>query len=387
MNRWANSTAILALEDGRVFHGRSFGAPGTRAGEVVFNTAMTGYQEVYSDPSYAGQIVCLTYPLIGNYGVNDQDFESVRFHAEGVIVREHCEHPSSWRMEGRLSDWLEERGVVAMAEVDTRALTRYIRSHGELRAVISTEELDPERAVALARASQGLLGADLASRVTCPAPYVFARGERGRVVVYDYGVKRNILRELALRGFEVAVVPSRTDAADVLAQKPVGVVLSNGPGDPAAVQGAPEAVGRILGQVPVLGICLGHQITALALGARTSKLKFGHHGANHPVLELATGRISVTSQNHGFVVDESTLPEGCRVSHRSLNDGAVEGLECERLALVSVQYHPESSPGPHDSKYLFDRFAELTETRPTRAAVPAVPAAAATAAATGAPLR
>ncbi len=380
MNPWIKSTALLALEDGRVFHGRSFGASGTREGEIVFNTAMTGYQEIYSDPSYAGQIVCLTYPLIGNYGTNDEDFESARFFTEGVVMREHCEHPSSWRMEGRLADRLAERDVVAISEVDTRALTRHIRQAGELKAVLSTEDLDPERLVARARASRGLVGADLASRVTCEAPYIFAPGERGRVVVYDYGVKRNILRELALRGFEVSVVPAGTEASAVLAQKPVGVVLSNGPGDPAAVRGAPETVAEILGRVPVLAICLGHQITGLALGARTSKIKFGHHGANHPVLELATGRISVTSQNHGFVVDEATLPEGCRVSHRSLNDGAVEGLECAKLALVSVQYHPEASPGPHDSTYLFDRFAELTETKPVRptttaATAPAVPTA------------
>jgi carbamoyl-phosphate synthase small subunit len=371
MKPWTNATAALALEDGRIFYGQSFGAPGARTGEVVFNTAMTGYQEIFSDPSYAGQIVCLTYPLIGNYGVNDEDFESARFHAEGVVVREHCERPSSWRLQGRLSDWLAERGVVAISEVDTRALTRHIRRAGELKAILSTEDLDGERLVERARASHGLEGSDLASRVTCTVPYSFATGERGRVVVYDYGAKRNILRELVRRGFAVDVVPAHTPAADVLARRPVGVVLSNGPGDPAAVTGAPETVRALLGTVPVLAICLGHQIAGLALGASTSKLKFGHHGANHPVIELATGKIAVTSQNHGFVVDEKTLPQGVRVSHRSLNDGAVEGLVAERLALVSVQYHPEASPGPHDSIELFDRFAELTETKPAPAA-PAV---------------
>jgi carbamoyl-phosphate synthase small subunit len=374
MKPWTRATAALALEDGRIFYGQAFGATGTRTGEVVFNTAMTGYQEIYSDPSYSGQIVCLTYPLIGNYGVTDEDFESPRFHTEGVVVREHCERPSSWRSEGRLTDWLEERGVPGIAEVDTRALTRHIRSQGELRAVLTTDgDLDPERLVAQAQASVGLLGADLVSRITCAAPWTFAQGERGRVVVYDFGAKRNILRELARRGFEVEVVPAGTSAEATLARRPVGVVLSNGPGDPAAVPGAPETVARLLGRVPILAICLGHQITALALGARTHKLKFGHHGANHPVLEVATGRIAVTSQNHGFVVDETTLPAGCRVSHRSLNDGAVEGIAHEKFALVSVQYHPEAAPGPHDSVDLFDRFAALTETAPVKA--PNAPAA------------
>ena len=369
MKPWMNADACVVLEDGRAFYGRSFGAKGAREGEVVFNTAMSGYQEVYSDPSYAGQIVCLTYPLIGNYGVTDADFESSRFHAEGVIVREHCEHPSSWRLEARLGDWLTERGIVAISEVDTRALTRHIRQAGELRAVISTDDLDPGRLAERARASAGLMGADLASRVTCAAPYAFAPGERGRVVVYDYGVKRTILTEVARHGFAVDVVPAHTPAAEVLAMNPVGVVLSNGPGDPAAVKGAPENVAALLGRVPLLAICLGHQIAGLALGATTSKLKFGHHGANHPVVDLATGRVAVTSQNHGFVVDERSLPKGCRVSHRSLNDGAVEGIAHDALALVSVQYHPESAPGPHDSHGLFDRFAELTATRPS--AVPA----------------
>ena len=368
MKPWTGANACLALEDGRTFYGRSFGAARAGEGEIVFNTAMSGYQEIFSDPSYAGQIVCLTYPLIGNYGVSDEDFESSRFHVEGVVVREHCEHPSSWRQQGRLGDWLAERGVPAISEVDTRPLTRHIRQAGEIKALLSTDDLDPDRLVARARAGRGLVGADLASRVTCAAPYEFAAGERGRVVVYDYGVKRNILAELALRGFTVEVVPAHTKAADALARNPVGIVLSNGPGDPAAVAGAPQNVAALLGKVPILAICLGQQITALALGATTSKLKFGHHGANHPVLDLATGRVAVTSQNHGFVVDERSLPEGMRVSHRSLNDGAVEGLVHERLALVSVQYHPESSPGPHDSTHLFDRFADLTATRPVPAA-------------------
>jgi len=365
MRPWMNANAALALEDGRVFFGRSFGAAGTRTGEVVFNTAMAGYQEIYSDPSYAGQIVCLTYPLIGNYGVNDEDFESThegRFFAEAVIVREHCEHPSSWRAQGRLTDWLAERGVVGLAEIDTRALTRHIRTAGELKGVVSTEDLDEARLVERARAARGLEGRDLASVVTCAEPWTFAEGERGRVVVYDYGVKRGILRELALRGFGVEVVPAHTPAEAVLARRPAGIVLSNGPGDPAAVPGAPETVARLLGQAPVLAICLGHQIAGLALGATTRKLKFGHHGANHPVLELASGKIAVTSQNHGFVIEEKSLPAGCRVSHRSLNDGAVEGIEHEKLALVSVQYHPEASPGPRDSVHLFDRFADLTGT-------------------------
>jgi carbamoyl-phosphate synthase small subunit len=286
------------------------------------------------------------------------------FHAEAVVVREHCEHPSSWRAQGRLGDWLAERGVVGISEIDTRALTRHIRAAGELRAVVSTEDLDETRLVERARQASGLEGKDLASLVTGSAPWTHAEGERGRIVVYDYGAKRGILRELAARGFAVDVVPAHTPAEVVLAGRPVGVVLSNGPGDPAAIPGAPENVAKLLGNVPVLAICLGHQIAGLALGAKTRKLKFGHHGANHPVLEIETGRISVTSQNHGFVVEEKTLPAGVAVSHRSLNDGAVEGLAHAKLALVSVQFHPEASPGPHDSRYLFDRFADLTETRP-----------------------
>jgi len=363
MKPWIHATAALALEDGRIFWGRAFGAETRRTGEVVFNTAMSGYQEIYSDPSYAGQIVCLTYPLIGNYGANDEDFESSQFHAEAVVVREFCERPSSWRSQGRLDDWLAERGVPGISEIDTRALTRHIRSQGELRAVLATDgELDPDRLVAEARAAQGLEGRDLARVVTCREPYIFAPGERGRVVVYDYGVKTGILRSLSRRGFEVRVVPAHTPAADVLALAPVGVVLSNGPGDPAATEGAAANVAQLLGRVPVMGICLGHQLAALALGAKTRKLKFGHHGANHPVIEVATGRIAVTSQNHGFVVDEASLPAGVTVSHRSLNDGAVEGIAHEKLALLAVQYHPEASPGPHDAEYLFDRFATLTET-------------------------
>jgi len=365
MKAWAKADAALALEDGRIFWGRAFGAPGERTGEVVFNTAMTGYQEIYSDPSYAGQIVCLTYPLIGNYGANDEDFESSRFHVEGVVVREHCERPSSWRAQGTLDEWLAERDVPGISEVDTRALTRHIRSAGELRGVLAAGgDLDPERLVARARAAQGLAGRDLASVVTCREAYTFATGERGRVVVYDYGVKRGILRAVARLGFEVRVVPAHTPAAEALALSPVGIVLSNGPGDPAAVPDAAANVAQLLGKTPVLAICLGHQVTALALGARTSKLKFGHHGANHPVMDLATGRIAVTSQNHGFVVDEASLPAGTTVSHRSLNDGAVEGLVHAGMALVSVQFHPEASPGPHDSADLFARFAALTETRP-----------------------
>ena len=366
MKHWTAANAALALEDGRIFYGRSFGAPGTRTGEVVFNTAMTGYQEIYSDPSYSGQIVTLTYPLVGNYGANDDDFESRvdsrAFHAEAVVVREHCERPSSWRAQGRLGDWLEERGVVGISEIDTRALTRHIRSAGELRAVVSTEDLDERRLVARARAASGLWAKTL--QVSS------ARGPRGRSprrTRLRHGVRlRGEARHPArARGARVRRRrgPAHTPAAEVLARRPVGVVLSNGP----ATRPRCPARARMSASCSATCRCWplpGHQIAGLALGAQTKKLKFGHHGANHPVLEVATGRISVTSQNHGFVVDESTLPPGVRVSHRSLNDGAVEGIAHDGLALVSVQYHPEASPGPHDSAYLFDRFADLTETRP-----------------------
>jgi len=364
--------AILALEDGRVFRGRRLGAEGEAYGEVVFNTSMTGYQEILSDPSYAGQIVTLTYPLIGNYGVRAEFFESRRLFAEALVVREAAEFPQPWRSEGRLAEFLEERGVVAIEGIDTRALTRHIREKGELRAVLSTTDLDEKRLVAKARTSAGLLGRNLAAEVTCSEPYLWtpegseapapapaASPRPARVVVYDFGVKRNILRSLAAQGLEVVVVPASTPVDRALAYSPVGVVLSNGPGDPA---GTPEAIAAalgVIGKLPVLGICLGHQVSGLALGAKTSKLKFGHHGANHPVMNVPAQRVEITSQNHGFVVDPAGLPKGAHLTHRSLNDGACEGFAMPEKNLICVQFHPEASPGPHDSHLLFAEFTRL----------------------------
>jgi carbamoyl-phosphate synthase small subunit len=363
--------AILALEDGRVFRGRRLGAEGEAYGEVVFNTSMTGYQEILSDPSYAGQIVTLTYPLIGNYGVRAEFFESRRLFAEALVVREAAEFPQPWRSEGRLTEFLEERGVVAIEGIDTRALTRHIRAKGELRAVLSTTDLDEKRLVAKARASAGLLGRNLAAEVTCAEPYQWtaagaeapvaarASSQRSRVVVYDFGVKRGILRSLAAQGLDVIVVPAATPVEKALAYGPVGVVLSNGPGDPAATPEAIAAAQGLIGKLPVLGICLGHQVSGLALGGKTSKLKFGHHGANHPVMDVSANKVEITSQNHGFVVEPATLPAGARITHRSLNDGALEGFAAPDRHLICVQFHPEASPGPHDSRSVFDEFSRM----------------------------
>jgi carbamoyl-phosphate synthase small subunit len=337
---------------------------GEAYGEIVFNTAMCGYQEILTDPSYTGQIVTFTYPLIGNYGIQEGASESHRAFAGGVVMREASRAPSPWQAEMRLGEFLEEQGVVGIEEVDTRALTRHIRERGELKAVISTVDLEPGNLVEKARNSEGLSGRDLANQVSCSELYSFdSAGERGTVVVYDFGVKRGILRALTARGFRVLVVPARTPAAAVLAHEPVGILLSNGPGDPAAVKIATDTVRQLLGKLPILGICLGHQIAALALGAKTHKLKFGHHGANHPVQEIATGRVAITSQNHGFVVDDETLPGNAVVTHRSLNDGALEGFAVPALDLECVQFHPEASPGPLDSEEIFDSFARRCDER------------------------
>ncbi|HEV8479611.1 MAG TPA: glutamine-hydrolyzing carbamoyl-phosphate synthase small subunit [Candidatus Eisenbacteria bacterium] len=378
--------AILALEDGRIFRGRRLGAEGEAYGEIVFNTSMTGYQEILSDPSYAGQIVTLTYPLIGNYGVRADFFESRRLFAEALVVREAAEFPQPWRSEGRLAEFLEERAVVAIEGIDTRALTRHIREKGELRAVLSTTDFDAQRLVAKAKASAGLLGRNLAVEVSCAEPYLWTPAgaeapapaptaaptgpRRARVVVYDFGVKRGILRSLAAQGLEVVVVPAGTPTERALAYSPVGVVLSNGPGDPAATPEAVAAAQGVIGRLPVLGICLGHQVSGLALGAKTSKLKFGHHGANHPVMNLPANRVEITSQNHGFVVEPSTLPQGTRLTHRSLNDGACEGFAAPDRHLLCVQFHPEASPGPHDSRSLFNEFARLCGLAERRAETP-----------------
>jgi carbamoyl-phosphate synthase small subunit len=356
--------ALIALEDGRVFRGRSFGAPGTRCGEVVFNTSMTGYQEILTDPSYAGQIVTMTYPLIGNYGVNPDDVESGRIQAEGLIVREACRIPSNWRSRQSLPDYLATQGVIGIEGVDTRALTLHIRTVGAMRAAISTEGRTAEELVAMARAWEGLVGRDMVRFVTRPEAEAWpAPAEtRFRVVAYDFGVKRNILRLLAASGCQVTVVPAGTSAEATLAAKPDGVMLSNGPVDPAALTRIIPEVRKLVGKAPIFGICLGHQLLGLALGGKTFKLKFGHRGANQPVRELATGRIDITSQNHGFCVDIDSLPQDeVELTHVNLDDNTLEGFRHRKLPLFAVQYHPEASPGPHDASHLFGRFVRLME--------------------------
>ena len=367
--------AWLALETGVVVEGRSVGADGESSGDLVFNTAMTGYHEILTDPSYAGQMVLMTYPLIGNYGVADEDAESAGAWAEGFVVKEMCQVPSSHRADRSLPDWLRERGIVAIEGVDTRRLTRLVREEGSLRCVLSTVDGDPNSLVAKARAARGTDGRDLASVVTCPEPYAWAEGyhdsypaltgprsgsgERPRCVAYDFGAKRNILRSLVHAGFDVQVVPAGTAADDVLAMEPDGVFLSNGPGDPAAVTGAIDQVANLVGKVPIFGICLGHQILSIILGAKTYKMPFGHHGANHPVRDLATGKVEITSQNHSFAVRAEDLPAHLELTHVNLNDGTVEGMRHTSEPLFSIQYHPEAAPGPLDSTHLFVRFRDL----------------------------
>jgi carbamoyl-phosphate synthase small subunit len=362
---------ILALEDGRLFRGRAFGAQGERTGEVVFNTSMCGYQEILTDPSYCGQIVTMTYPEIGNYGTNALDRESSGPRVEGFVVRELNSVPSNWRATQDLHLYLNQHGIPGISEIDTRALTRHIRSRGTMRAVLSSQDRNPESLVRKARECAPIESRDLVGRVTCGERYRWenVRDERwaplaGTVstdrrlhcVAYDFGAKRNILRVLRESGFDVTVVPATTPSDDVMALRPDGLFLSNGPGDPAAATYAVEAVRGLIGKVPLFGICLGHQIAALALGARTFKLKFGHRGANHPVKERRTGRVQITSQNHGYAVDPDTLPAGADVTHVSLNDGTCEGFAVPDAHLFAVQYHPEASPGPHDSLHLFEEF-------------------------------
>ncbi|MBI3245666.1 MAG: glutamine-hydrolyzing carbamoyl-phosphate synthase small subunit [Deltaproteobacteria bacterium] len=369
--------ALLALADGTIFIGSSFGAEGEAVGEVVFNTSLTGYQEILTDPSYKGQIVTMTYPEIGNVGVNPEDVESRRPFVEGFIVKEYWERQSNWRARQSLGAYLKEHGIVGIHGLDTRALVRHLRDHGAQEGVISTVDLDPQRLIAKAKATPSLIGRDLVKEVTCAQPYQWTQGhwelgtgyrEKGdastqhfSVVAYDYGIKFNILRNLVAAGCRVLVVPAHTPAAEVLAMSPDGVFLSNGPGDPDAVPYARANVEALIGKVPIFGICLGHQIMGLALGGKTYKLKFGHHGGNHPVMDLSTCKVEITAQNHGFCVDVDSLHGRAELTHVNLNDKTVEGLAHTDYPLFSVQYHPESSPGPHDAHYLFRRFTELME--------------------------
>ncbi|MBP7690902.1 MAG: glutamine-hydrolyzing carbamoyl-phosphate synthase small subunit [Anaerolineales bacterium] len=368
----AGRPALLALADGTLWPGEAFGAVGERAGEVVFNTSLTGYQEVLTDPSYQGQLVVMTQPHIGNYGAAAEDDESERPWLAGLVVRAASPLASNWRAGQTLEAYLRERGVAAMTGVDTRALVRHIRTAGAQNAALSSLRPDPDYVLALAHSAPDMNGLDLVQAVTCAAAYPgrpaaggfeapAASAERFHVVAYDFGIKWNILRLLAAHGCRVTVVPAQTSAADVLARHPDGVFLSNGPGDPAAVTYAIAAVRELLGRVPIFGICLGHQILGLALGARTYKLKFGHRGGNQPVQNLATGRVEISSHNHGFAVDAASLPAGAAVTHRNLNDQCVEGLRAPALRAFSVQYHPEAAPGPHDARYLFQEFVALME--------------------------
>jgi carbamoyl-phosphate synthase small subunit len=383
--------AILALSDGKFYIGRSFGAEGETVGEVVFNTSMTGYQEILTDPSYEGQLVAMTYPEIGNVGVNPEDVESRQPYVKGFIVKEYCALPSNWRATQPLDEYMKEHGIVGIEGIDTRSLVRHLRDHGSQEAIISTRSDNPEELIAKATASPGLVGRDLVKEVSCRESYDWDEGgwelgtgykkrmeadgakkprknktasfeqPRFSVVAYDYGIKRNILRGLAESGCTVKVVPAGTAAEDVLALAPDGIFLSNGPGDPDAVPYAKENVQKLIGKKPIFGICLGHQILGLALGGKTYKLKFGHHGGNQPVMDLTTRKVEITTQNHGFAVDADSLKDSAVVTHLNLNDNTVEGLAHRELPIFSVQYHPESSPGPHDASYLFKRFVEMME--------------------------
>ena len=377
--------AILALEDGRYFEGESFGAAGTRTGEICFNTSMCGYQEVLTDPSYRGQIVAMTYPMIGNYGVNELDPESGEPHVRGFVIEELCELPSNWRSTQSLDGYLKQHGIPGIQGIDTRALTKHLRTLGAMRSVITTEAASVEAAVELARASAPMSGSDFVKEVTTPKAYTWDPEDqlsrqwdipspsqereggplgafhplpeaRHHIVAYDFGIKHNILRGLRQSGFRVTVVPAATTAEEVLARNPDGVFLSNGPGDPAALGYIHREIQALIGKKPIFGICLGHQILGHAYGGKTFKLKFGHRGGNQPVKDLRSGKVAITSQNHGFAIDPASLPSNVEVTHINLNDGTVEGMRHRDAPVFSVQYHPEASPGPHDSRYLFDRF-------------------------------
>ncbi len=373
--------AIMVLRDGTVFRGSSIGVPGTAVGEVVFNTAMTGYQEILTDPSYCRQIVTLTYPHIGNTGINPEDAESRQVFAAGLVIRDLPLAASNWRKTQDLSSYLRDQGVVAIADIDTRKLTRILREQGAQDGCIMAGEIDAAAALEAARAFPGLAGMDLAKVVSCDQPYEwnettwtlgqgYGRQEQPKinVVAFDYGIKRNILRKLAARGCKLTVIPAQSTAQEALAHQPDGIFLSNGPGDPEPCDYAIRAIRELLDSgIPMFGICLGHQLLGLASGARTLKMKFGHHGANHPVQDLDTGRVMITSQNHGFAVDRATLPANVRVTHVSLFDGTLQGFARTDRPAFCFQGHPEASPGPHDVDYLFDRFVKLMEPRRTEA--------------------
>ena len=367
--------AYLALADGKFYEGNHFGAEGEVDAEIVFNTSMSGYQEILTDPSYCGQMVLMTYPLIGNYGINPEDFESDRPHLSGFIIKELSGIASNWRSRETLADFLKRFGIIGIEGIDTRALTRHIREKGAQQAVLSTVSQKPEELVRKAQNSPGLIGRDLVKEVTCREPYDWEEGEweirngetslkpaskkKYFVVAYDFGIKRNILRKLSEAGCRVRVVPASTPAEDVLALNPDGVFLSNGPGDPEGVPYAVSNIKFLLGKIPIFGICLGHQILNLALNGKTFKLRFGHHGGNHPVMDIPSGKVEITSQNHGFAVAQESVGSSIEVTSVNLNDQTVEGICHKEWPVFSVQYHPEASPGPHDSSHLFQRFTKL----------------------------
>lgn len=368
--------AILALADGRIFEGKSFGATGEATGEVVFNTAMSGYQEVLSDPSYKGQMVTMTYPQIGNTGINPEDVESGRLYLSGFIVKEYLDCYSNWRATMSLDSYLKENGVVGIQGIDTRALTRHLRDKGAQNGIISTVDFNVQSLLAKVRAVPSMAGLDLATGVTCDKPYEWTEGlwelgngysrqdnakRKYKVLAYDFGIKFNILRCLVSAGCDVTVVPSTFPAEEALAMSPDGIFLSNGPGDPEPMTDVIENIKKFIGKIPIFGICLGHQLLGLALGGQTIKLKFGNHGSNLPVMDLATRKVEITAQNHGFSVDIVSLSHCSELAHENLNDQTVEGMRHKELPIFSVQHHPEASPGPHDSLYLFDRFVELME--------------------------
>lgn len=362
--------ALLVLKDGMVFEGRGFGAQGETIGEVVFNTSMSGYQEILTDPSYRGQIVTMTYTQMGNYGINPEDVESAGApKVEGFIVKENIDFPSNWRSTGSLSGYLRDAGVVGIEGIDTRALTRHLRNKGAQMGIISTTETDPRKLHDKIRTHPGIGGIDYVKEVTTKESYTWTESlwdtaplvglPRKRIVAYDFGIKFNILRNLVHYGFDVTVVPAQTPAERVLEMKPDGVFLSNGPGDPEAITYGIDSTRKLLGKLPVFGICLGHQIMGLALGGRTYKLKFGHHGGNHPVMDLKTGRIEITAQNHNYCVDVKGLGDKVVLTHKNLYDGTEEGMRHRELPALSVQHHPEAGPGPHDAAHIFERFREL----------------------------